>query len=146
MSASDDAVFSRVVLGFDQCAGIAAKYNLTDALDHIIFCLSSMSTLASEIPANTALNTEVQAERKSVMVSELAVKFGRDYKAQLACAVLFRLIPKKEAHIKDGWNHVGNFTNAVSFLADLPTDRPHMAQSLCKFFVNVFIFKFHGCT
>ncbi len=146
MSASDDAVFSRVVLGFDQCAGIAAKYNLTDALDHIIFCLSSMSTLASEIPTNTALNTEVQAERKSVMVSELAVKFGRDYKAQLACAVLFRLIPKKEAHIKDGWNHVGHFTNAVSFLADLPTDRPHMAQSLCKFFVNVFIFKFHGCT
>lgn len=146
MSASDDAVFSRVVLGFDQCADIAAKYNLSDALDHIIFCLSSMSTLASETPTNTALNTEVQAERKSVMVSELAVKFGRDYKAQLACAVLFRLIPKKEAHIKDGWNHVGHFTNAVSFLANLPTDRPHMAQSLCKFFVNVFIFNFHGCT
>lgn len=106
MSASDDAVFSRVVLGFDQCAQIATKYNLTDALDHIIFCLSSMSTLASETPTNTALNTEVQAERKSVMVSELAVKFGRDYKAQLACAVLFRLIPKKEAKIKDGWNYV----------------------------------------
>lgn len=106
MSASDDAVFSRVVLGFDQCAQIAAKYNLTDALDHIIFCLSSMSTLASDVPTNTSLNTEVQAEKKSVMVSELAVKFGRDYRAQLACAVLFRLIPRKESKIRDGWEYV----------------------------------------
>ncbi len=107
MSASDDAVFSRVVLGFDQCAQIAAKYDLTDALDHIIFCLSSMSTLASDVPMNTSLNTEVQAEKKTVMVSELAVKFGRDYKAQLACAVLFRLIPRKESKIKNGWDYVG---------------------------------------
>ena len=106
MSASDDAVFSRVVLGFDQCAQIAAKYDLTDALDHIIFCLSSMSTLASDLPTNTSLNTEVQAEKKNVMVSELAVKFGRDYRAQLACAVLFRLIPRKESKIKDGWDYV----------------------------------------
>ena len=119
MSASDDAVFSRVVLGFDQCAQIAAEYGLTDALDHIIFCLSTMSTIASQTPTNTALNTEVQAEKKSVMVSELAVKFGRDYRAQLACAVLFRLIPKKEASIKDGWNYVSCILPALSSLLRL---------------------------
>ncbi len=106
MSASDDAVFSRVVLGFDQCAQIAAKYGLTEALDHIVYCLSKMSTLALDAPTNTALNTEVQAEKKSVMVSELAVKFGRDYKAQLACAVLFRLLPGKEHSIREGWDHI----------------------------------------
>ena len=106
MSATDDAVFSRVILGFDQCGQIAARYNNSDALDHIIFCLSSMSTLATNNPTNTALNTEVQAEKKSVMVSELAVHFGRDSKAQLACAVLFRLIPRKEPYIREGWNHV----------------------------------------
>ena len=107
MSASDDAVFSRVVLGFDQCAQIAAKYGLTDALDHIVFCLSTMSTLATEKPINTALNTEVTVEKQKVMLSELAVKFGRDYKAQLACTVLFRhLLPRKEHRIKDGWKNV----------------------------------------
>ena len=106
LSASDDAVFSRVVTGFDQCAQIAAKYGITDALDHIIFCLSSITTLASEIPANTTLNTEVQAGKKSVMVSELAVRFGRDFKAQLACVVLFGLVVGKEAVIKSGWKHV----------------------------------------
>ena len=113
MSASDDAVFSRVVLGFDQCALIAAEYGLSDALDHIIFCLSSMSTIASDTPRNTSLNTEVQAEKRSVMVSELAVTFGRDYKAQLACAVLFRLIPRKESQINHGWDHVSYTTSAA---------------------------------
>lgn len=146
MSASDDAVFSRVVLGFDQCAQIATKYNLTDALDHIVFCLSSMSTLASETPTNTALNTEVQAEKKSVMVSELAVKFGRDYKAQLACAVLFRLIPKKEANIKEGWNHVYCPHVKIDLWANTPPDRPHMAQSFCEFSVNVSLYEVRGYT
>lgn len=108
MSASDDAVFSRVVAGFDQCAQIAAKYNLTDALDHIIFCLSSITTLASLDPSNTALNTEVQAGDRSVMVSELAVRFGRDFKAQLASVVLFGVISGKEAKIKTGWKHVSS--------------------------------------
>ena len=106
MSASDDAVFSRVVAGFDQCAQIAAEYNLVEALDHIIFCLSSISTLALETPSNTTLNTEVQAGSKSVMVSELAVAFGRDFKAQLASVVLFGIITGKEAKIKTGWKYI----------------------------------------
>ena len=106
LSASDDAVFSRVVAGFDQCAQIAAKYGLTDALDHIIFCLSSMTTLSSLETSSTALNTEVQAGNKSIMVSELAVRFGRDFKAQLASVVLFGIISGKEAKIKAGWKHV----------------------------------------
>ena len=106
MSASDDAVFSRVVTGFEQCAQIAAKFQLTDALDHIVFCLSSISTLVSDTPANTSLNTEVQIGKQSVMVSELAVKLGRDFKAQLACVVLFGIISGNEAKIKNGWKHV----------------------------------------
>ena len=42
------------------------------------------------------------------MVSELAVKFGRDNKAQLACVVLFGVISGNEAKIKQGWNHVSH--------------------------------------
>lgn len=106
MSASDDTVFTRVVTGFDQCARIAATYGLTEALDHIIFCLSSISKVGSDTPPNTDLNTEVQAGDKRVMVSELAVRFGRDYKAQLATVVLFGLINGNEAVIREGWRHV----------------------------------------
>lgn len=106
MSATDDAVFSRVVTGFDQCAQIAAKYKLSDALDRIISCLAYISTLAPDVPPSTVLNTEVQVEKKSVMVSETAVRFGRDGRAQLATVVLFQVIKGNEESIRDGWNHV----------------------------------------
>ncbi|KAF2708899.1 cytohesin-2 [Pleomassaria siparia CBS 279.74] len=106
MSATDDAVFSRVVTGFDQCAQIAAKYGLSEALDRIISCLSYISTLAPDVPPSTSLNTEVQADKKSVMVSETAVRFGRDGRAQLATVVLFQVIKGNEASIRGGWNHL----------------------------------------
>jgi brefeldin A-resistance guanine nucleotide exchange factor 1 len=106
MSASDDAVFHRVIAGFDQCARIAAKYGISDAVDQIVYCLSFMSSLATESQSNTSLNTEIQVEGKSVMVSEMAVKFGRDFKAQLATVILFRVVTGSEATIGGGWTHV----------------------------------------
>ncbi|KND91435.1 Uncharacterized protein TOPH_04206 [Tolypocladium ophioglossoides CBS 100239] len=106
MSATDDAVFARVVTGFDECARVAAKYENTEALDQIVYCLSHMSTLATEIPFNTSLNTEVQAGDGSVMVSELAVKLGRDFRAQLATLVLFRVVTGSEALIRRSWKHI----------------------------------------
>jgi brefeldin A-resistance guanine nucleotide exchange factor 1 len=106
MSASDDAVFSRVINGFDQCARIAAKCGLTEAVDQVVYCLSYITTLSTETPSNTALNTEIQVGENSVMVSELAVKFGRDFKAQLATVVLFRVVTGSEAVISESWKHV----------------------------------------
>lgn len=106
MSASDDAVYSRVVMGFDQCAQIAAKYGLSEAFDRIIFCLASISTLATDKPPGTSLNTEVQAGKKTVMVSELAVKFGRDFRAQLATVVLFSVLAGNETVVRNSWKYV----------------------------------------
>ena len=106
MSASDDAVYSRVIAGFDQCARIAAKYGLSEAVDQVVYCLSHITSLATETPSNTTLNTEIQVGENSVMVSELAVKLGRDFKAQLATVVLFRVVNGSETVINDGWKHV----------------------------------------
>jgi brefeldin A-resistance guanine nucleotide exchange factor 1 len=119
MSATDDAVFSRVVLGFDQCAQIAAKYGLSDALDRIISCLSYISTLAPDVPPSTSLNTEVQADKSSVMVSETAVRFGRDGRAQLATVVLFQVIKGNETGIRDGWNHVSHHIHKLDHVANM---------------------------
>ncbi|THY94491.1 Sec7-domain-containing protein [Aureobasidium pullulans] len=106
MSATDDTVFQRVISGFDQCAQIAAKHGLHDCLDHIIASLAQISTLATEAPPSTALNTEVQANGKSIMVSKFAVEFGRENKAQLATLVLFRIINGHEAAIRNGWTYI----------------------------------------
>ncbi|KAI5798899.1 hypothetical protein EDC01DRAFT_716687 [Geopyxis carbonaria] len=106
MSATDDAVFARVITGFDQCAKIAFKYGLTEALDYIVHCLSIISTLATENPPSTELNTEIQVNGNSVMVSELAVKFGREFKAQLGTVVLFRVITGNEVVLCNGWDKI----------------------------------------
>lgn len=108
MSATDDAVFSRVVTGFDQCAQIASRYGIKEALDRIIQNLSYMTTLDSDDLSNTALNTEVKVadDSDSVMVSELSVKLGRDFKAQLATLVLFRVVKGSEHIIRHGWQQI----------------------------------------
>ncbi|KAI1205877.1 uncharacterized protein F4807DRAFT_441742 [Annulohypoxylon truncatum] len=108
MSATDDAVFSRVVTGFDQCAQIASRYGIADALDRIIQNLSYMTTLDTDDLSDTALNTEVKVsdDSDSVMVSGLAVKLGRDFKAQLATLVLFRVVKGSEQVIRHGWEHI----------------------------------------
>lgn len=119
MSATDDAVFTRIVTGFDECARIATKYNNTEALDQIVYCLSHITTLAGDTLFNTSLNTEVQVGDSSVMVSELAVKLGRDFRAQLAMLVLFRVVTGSEHLIRRSWKHViriwiNLFTNSLS--------------------------------
>ena len=106
VSATEDAVFQRVIAGYNQCAQIAARYNISECLDHIILSLAKISTLATETPPTTTLNTEVQASGKSIMVSKFAVDFGRDNKAELATLVLFRIINGTEIAIRDGWTHV----------------------------------------
>ncbi|KAH0834479.1 hypothetical protein FOPE_03531 [Fonsecaea pedrosoi] len=106
MSASDDAVFSRVVVGFDQCAQIAAKYGVTEAFDRIVYSVSHISGLAAEIPPSTSLNTEVQVGKKRIMVSEMAVRLGRDFRAQLATVLLFRILQGHEEAVGDTWIYV----------------------------------------
>lgn len=105
-SATDETVFARVNAGFIQCAQIAARYGLHEALDRLLFCLSSMTTLATTTLPSTSLNTEVQANERSVMVSETAVRFGRNERAQLATTTLFQVIDGNEAGIRDGWGYV----------------------------------------
>jgi brefeldin A-resistance guanine nucleotide exchange factor 1 len=114
-SATDETVFARVNAGFIQAAQIASKYGLSDALDRILFSLSSMSTLATPTLPSTSLNTEVQVGEKSIMVSETAVRFGRNERAQLATTTLFQVIEGNEAAVRDGWTY-------VSLLASPPTE------------------------
>ncbi|KAK7748907.1 GDP/GTP exchange factor for ARF [Cytospora paraplurivora] len=131
MSATDDTVFARVVSGFDECARIALKFNVTEALDQIIYSLSLMTTLTHEPTLNTSLNTEVQVDEKKIMVSELAVRIGRDFRTQLALLVLFRVVTSKEHIIRKGWKDIIRIwlNLFVNSLAAFPGDRSRLAIS-----------------
>lgn len=134
MSATDDTVYARVITGFDECARIATNYGNSEALDEIIYRLSYISTLNSDAASNTALNTEVQVGENSVMVSELAVKFGRDVRPQLATLVLFRVVTGSEHVIKKSWKHVSCplRPNVLYDWKLTVVDYPHLAQPLCQ--------------
>jgi hypothetical protein len=94
--------------------------------------LSYMTTLSTEMTSNTALNTEIQVGENSVMVSELAVKFGRDFKAQLATVVLFRVVTGSEAIISDGWQHVC-FEYCIMWSPLTCLDCAHLVKSFRQF-------------
>lgn len=103
MSASDDAVFGRILTGFQQCAQLAARHSVPEAFDRIIYSLSQISSLAAEIPPSTSLNTEVQAGKRKIMVSELAVRLGRDYRAQYSTVLLFNSLNGHENAVGETW-------------------------------------------
>ncbi|KAK5112613.1 hypothetical protein LTR62_003928 [Meristemomyces frigidus] len=109
VSATEDAVFTRVIQGYTQIAAIAARYHVRDCLDRVIESLALISTLASSVRPDIGLNTEVQAGRggKNIMVSKFAVDFGRDGKAELATVVLFKILNGCEAGVGlGGWGSV----------------------------------------
>ena len=132
VSATEDAVFQRVIAGYQQCAAIAARHGVSECLDHIILSLSKISTLATETPPSTSLNTEVQASGKSIMVSKFAVEFGRDNKAELATIVLFKIINGNEIAIRDGWSHVSTAISTKFSLTMLTRLRLFGLWSTCS--------------
>ncbi|KAK9473955.1 uncharacterized protein V1510DRAFT_311813 [Dipodascopsis tothii] len=105
-SATDGMVFERMITGFDHCARIAARYELPEVLDHIVLCLSKISTLTVGIDQAGADSTEIQVDGSSITVSPLSIEFGRNFKAQLATVVLFSVVQGNERLVRAGWQEI----------------------------------------
>lgn len=108
MSATDTVAYDRVIEGLNHCARLAAKFGRHDALDRIISSLALITNLATPTPPSTSLNTTVEQDNKQIMVSETAVRLGRDNRAQIATIVLFGIVKGHEDCIRDGWIPVGD--------------------------------------
>lgn len=117
MEASDDNIITKLMSSVDKCANICITYGLTEPIEKLISNLSKMTTLTERADLNVIADeyvrseipiTQIKIESKSepIIVSELAVHFGRDFKAQLATVVLFRLIKKPECQVSDSWSSV----------------------------------------
>ncbi|KAI4248575.1 MAG: hypothetical protein LQ352_005900 [Teloschistes flavicans] len=137
MSASEDVVFPRINTGFLQCAQIAAQYGVTEALDRIVYCLSSMSTIALDRPWNTSLNTKVQRGKESVMVSELAVKLGGNFRAKLATYVLFQNVVRGNVkEVRSSWKYVWKKFITPTHVIDR-ADKPADGGFISSFFSTI---------
>lgn len=115
--ASDDNIITKLMSSVDKCGNICIVYGLTEPIEKLIKNLSQMTTLTEKADLNIIADeyvrseipiTQIKIESKSepITVSEVAVHFGRDFKAQLATVVLFRLIKKPECQVSESWSSV----------------------------------------
>lgn len=115
--ASDDQIITRLMSSVDKCANICLYYNLSSSIDKLIGLLAELTTLTSAIHHAPSADdnvreeipiTQIKVEKKdeAITVSEMAVWFGRDFKAQISTVVLFRLIKKTDFKVTESWNKI----------------------------------------
>lgn len=115
--ASDDNIITKLMSSIDKCANICIHYNLTKHVNHLIEELTLITRLTEKVyPAphpdeNIRRDipiTQITIEKKEgvLSISDMAVYFGRDFKAQLASVVLFRLIKKSDCKVSKSWDGV----------------------------------------
>ena len=103
----DDYVIERAISGFRQCATLARHFELPDVFDYVVVSLSQATALLSEnLPSQVPNYPVVEVEGQSITVSSLSVKFGTNFKGQLAAVVLFNIVNGNGNSLREGWTQV----------------------------------------
>lgn len=114
---SDDNVITKLMSSIDKCANICISYGLKESVDKLIAKLAELTTLSDKKLLNITADehvraeipiTQINIEKKSevITISDMAVHFGRDFKAQLSTVVLVRLIKKPDCRVTSSWDSV----------------------------------------
>lgn len=115
--ASDDNIITKLMSSIDKCANICITYGLAKPVNVLIEQLTAITHLTEKSfpPPHPDENirreipiTQISIEKKegAISISDMAVYFGRDFKAQLAAVVLFRLIKKADCKVSQSWDGV----------------------------------------
>ena len=117
----DDYTVQRAVRGLQDCATLAGSFDLPEVIDFIVISLSQSSGLIPEsLVTSTPTYPIVKVEDQDVTVSTLSVKFGTNFKGQLAAVVLFVIANTSANAIREGWTYVGIIRFiALMFLVDI---------------------------
>lgn len=103
----DDWVIERAISGFRQCATLARHFHLPDVFDYVVVSLSQATALLPEnLPSQVPNYPVVEVEGQSITVSSLSVKFGTNFKGQLAAVVLFNIVNGNGNSLREGWTQV----------------------------------------
>ncbi|KAG6819604.1 hypothetical protein H0H93_010328 [Arthromyces matolae] len=107
ISFEEEYVIQRSISGFRQCATLAGHFQLPDVFDFVVVSLSEATSLLSDhIPARVPHYPVIEVEGLSVTVSNLSVKFGTNFKGQLAAVVLFNIVNGNGNALREGWTQV----------------------------------------
>lgn len=103
-TAQDDDTLQKAITGFRQCASLAAHFELYDVFDSIVVNLATMTGLSESANGNTCVpDPIVDVAGQKYVVSKLAVRFGRNYKGQLAAVVMFAIVTRHGDTLRKGW-------------------------------------------
>lgn len=103
----DEYIIQRAISGFRQCATLAGRFKLPDVFDFIVVSLSQATGLLTDnLPAHVPNYPVVDVEGQSVTVSSLSVRFGTNFKGQLASVVLFNIVNGNGNALREGWTQV----------------------------------------
>ncbi|KIJ60626.1 hypothetical protein HYDPIDRAFT_43160 [Hydnomerulius pinastri MD-312] len=127
----DDYVIQRAISGFRQCATLAGHFNLPDVFDFVVVSLSQATSLLSEnLSAHVPNYPVVGIEGQSVTVSSLSVKFGTNFKGQLAAVVLFNIVNGNGNALREGWTQIFEMFENLFMHSLLPTRMLQMEDFL----------------
>ncbi|KAL0947345.1 hypothetical protein HGRIS_013462 [Hohenbuehelia grisea] len=131
ISFDDDYIIQRAIAGFRQCATLAGRFNLPDVFDFVVVSLSQATSLLSDsLPAQVPNYPVVNVEGQSITVSALSVKFGTNFKGQLAAVVLFNIVNGKGNALREGWTQIFEMFQNLFLHSLLPTRMLQMEDFL----------------
>ena len=114
----DDYIIERAIAGFRQCATLARHFDMPDVFDFVVVSLSQATSLLSESqPSQVPNYPVVDVDGQPVTVSALSVKFGTNFKGQLAAVVLFNIVNGNANALREGWTPVCTSLISTSFVA-----------------------------
>ncbi|OBZ90807.1 hypothetical protein A0J61_01144 [Choanephora cucurbitarum] len=103
-TAQDDDTLQKAITGFRHCASLAAHFELHSVFDSIIINLATMTGLLDNANDNTSVpDPIVDVAGQKYVVSKLAVRFGRNYKGQLAAVVMFAIVTRHGDSLRKSW-------------------------------------------
>lgn len=142
ISFDDDYVIQRAIAGFRQCATLAGRFDLPDVFDFVVVSLSQATSLLSDnLPTQVPNYPVVEVDGQPVTVSSLSVKFGTNFKGQLAAVVLFNIVNGHGNALREGWTQVRIFFAVCQFTNLRSINR----FSRCSRTFSCILFSRHEC-
>lgn len=103
----DDYTVQRAITGFRQLATLAGHFQLPEVFDYVVVSLSQVTSLIPDtLMTRVPHYPVVKVEGQGVTVSPLSIRFGTNFKGQLAAVVLFTIINGNGNAIREGWTQV----------------------------------------
>ncbi|OWB69429.1 hypothetical protein B5S30_g4839 [[Candida] boidinii] len=104
-----DSVVTKMMSSIEKCSSIASFFEMDDVLDKIVETVAHLTTLTGIKKPESDPDRDVlpiiemncESEKEIITVSELAVVFGRDFRAQLSTVVLLRIVKRTGYKIMD---------------------------------------------